>query len=328
MEKENQAIAIKILSFIPPNIKPVNYLMDLFGLSSESIYRRIRGDIPFTLEEVTRLSHELDFSIDELVAADTRKISFDLLADSSTGMEGMFLSVFEQFDDHIQTLLQAENTSAIMSWSYIPPIFLVDFNHIFRFYYYKWLHQGGEIPSGSLFSQIVIPDKILSLKNRISSRLRKTKNNILIIGPNLFFNTIKEVEYYYRRKLITSQERELLKEDILGIIDFMETLVHGGELESGSGISFYLSSLDIKSNNSYVEYDNGQVAYFWVYSVPPIAIHNKEACAMQKKWLESIKKYSSLITQSNEMAQGEFFRIQREYVNDMDNLSLIHAEMG
>jgi len=62
----NKRIVASILKHIPENEKPVVYLINILNISCESIYRRLRGDIPFSIEELVKLASNLDFSIDTI----------------------------------------------------------------------------------------------------------------------------------------------------------------------------------------------------------------------------------------------------------------------
>ena len=57
----------KILAQIPPSMKPVDYISDILDIGKESAYRRLRGEMSFTLDEVIKLSVELRVSLDEIV---------------------------------------------------------------------------------------------------------------------------------------------------------------------------------------------------------------------------------------------------------------------
>lgn len=50
-------------------------LANLLGISKEGVYRRLRGESSFTLEELVILCRELGISIDELLE-DTENVNF------------------------------------------------------------------------------------------------------------------------------------------------------------------------------------------------------------------------------------------------------------
>jgi hypothetical protein len=61
LRNRKDALTTKILDSIPKNIKPIEYLIKILDISKESAYRRLRGEIPFTFEEMSKLSLDLDF---------------------------------------------------------------------------------------------------------------------------------------------------------------------------------------------------------------------------------------------------------------------------
>lgn len=321
-EADREIISERILSHIPTSIRPVHYLMELFNISNESAYRRIRGNMPFSFNEIIRLSQELGFSIDELVDQGNSTVSFRIPQDASHSRSDAYLASLDQYESYLYAMNRNEVREAMIALNHILPSFMTDFDNLFNFTYYKWMHQSGELTPNYSFSEIVVPENILEKKKNINRVMQHNRNRTIILSPYAFFDLIKEVEYYFRRRLITIAERELLKADILGLLSQIETIVQGEINKPGSEINYYLSSLAIESNNSYVRYDKGEVCYFWVYSLPVITISNKETCGMQKKWLDSLKKYSTLISRSSELVQSEFFRMQRAYVENMDEIVL------
>ena len=51
---------------LPPKTNLANLLMDTLYIGREAIYRRLRGEVPFTLEEAALISRKLGVSLDKL----------------------------------------------------------------------------------------------------------------------------------------------------------------------------------------------------------------------------------------------------------------------
>ena len=62
----NKIVLTKILDIMPENLKPVTLLMEVLDIGKESAYRRLRGEKPFSMEEIYKLSLVLNFSLDEI----------------------------------------------------------------------------------------------------------------------------------------------------------------------------------------------------------------------------------------------------------------------
>ena len=52
---------------LPEGSNLANTLMDILYIGKEAIYRRLRGEVPFTLSEAATISREMGVSLDKLV---------------------------------------------------------------------------------------------------------------------------------------------------------------------------------------------------------------------------------------------------------------------
>lgn len=174
-----------------------------------------------------------------------------------------------------------------------------------------------EVPIDFNFSDIIIPSEISELCADIRKYTPYIGNNTFILDANIYYNAILDILYYYKMGLINDDEFSHIRLDLSGLIDRCQKLVLKGCNETNARYDFYLSSLPIEANSSFTWFDDSVESYFYSSHANPMGINNKEACLIHKKWLNSLKKYSSLITQSNEVLQSSFFKKQREYIDNM-----------
>lgn len=65
---------------LPPKTNLANLLMDTLYIGREAIYRRLRGEVPFTLEEAALISRKLGVSLDKIVGVSfSANAVFDLI---------------------------------------------------------------------------------------------------------------------------------------------------------------------------------------------------------------------------------------------------------
>jgi hypothetical protein len=315
----NEIIVNTVLKNIPKNIKPVIYLMELLNLSRESVYRRIRKDIPFSMDELTKLALTLNFSLDEIVEGSKReRIFFDLGLKNPGNSIDLFSAVFQEYNSYISNLSKAKNSSVFMALNCIYPLFTVFFSNLFKFHYFKWLVETQDNLPKDYFSNLVLPQELSLLQQKISEEIKYARNVTIILSPNISLSIIKDIQYYYQRRLINKDDVEILKKDLLKMSDFSENVAKTGRLEGGdSQIDIYISIPYINSNTIYLEYDDVSEVHYWIYSNNPMIIKNSEISNIQKKWFLSLKKSSTLITQSNEILQADFFETQRKLINKL-----------
>ena len=315
MDNLRSTIATKILSNIPPRIKPIEYLMKSLNISRESVYRRIRGDISFTLEEIAKLSVDLGFSIDELIIEDMHsRIFFDIHTNNMQDPSDIYITIMSQYFQCAFDISQKKYLESIQIINQISPGFIIFFDYLLKFSYYRWMHQHQESSLKYFYSDVVMPKKLISMQQDAIESFKKGQNNTIILDPDLFMNLIRAVQYYYKRKLITDDEFIEIKKDLLGLIDMLESIAQTGIYGSEAKYNIYLSSLNIEACSRYIKCEDHVRSLFYVNSMEPVIITDSNLCAMHKKWLDSMRKYATLITQSNEILQVRYFNKQRSHI--------------
>jgi len=317
MDNFRSLIATKILSNIPPRVKLVDYLMEALNISRESVYRRIRGDISFTLEEIAKLSVDLKFSVDELIIKDMHsRVFFDLHLSKTQSPSDNYVIVFEQHFQDLFNLAIAKEVESTEMLNRVPLEFIVFFTHLYKFSYYRWMHQNQESSLKYFYSDVTLPETLICLQQKAIDNMKKLKSSTFIFDSNIFFNLIQEVQYYYKRKLITEDECDLIKNDLLELVNMVENIAQTGFNKCGTRNNLYLSSINIESSSRYVMYDEQIKSQFYITGMEPITISHPNLCGIHKKWLDSMRKYATLITQSNEILQVRYFNKQRSLVEE------------
>jgi len=316
--KQNDILSAKILESIPENIKPIEFLTELLNIGKESAYRRMRSEIPFTFEEITKLALELDFSVDEIIGKNKEeRIFLDLQTNSTATHEESFVATIHEYYKYCELISNAQTKEVLVVLNRISLASIIGYDALFKLYYYNWKHQTYNISLNDPYSETVIPPEINAIRQQFK-RLKPTFYNVhYIIDRDVFQSIVREIQYYYNRKLITDEEVGILKDELLQVLRNVENIMQTGCNDSGASMSYYLSLLDIETNINCATFDGSIASLHWMHPVNSICIVNQEICRMQKRWIESIKKYSILITLSNEILQAEFINKQIEYLSNL-----------
>ncbi|MDH6387777.1 hypothetical protein M2474_001207 [Dysgonomonas sp. PH5-37] len=309
------SIINRILKLIPPHVKPVNYLAETLDIGKESAYRRLRGEMSFSFTEMIKLSQDLKFSLDEIVGLtkDTPKAVIDLKIDKDP--KQTFLEKFRKYKEEIDLRLQDETSSTTMALNCMPAEFCVHFKDIFKFFYFAWLHRKHTGLSKLYYSDIEITPELELLRSKLNVSSLEVNNNTYIMDPNVFLGPLREVCYFRKLKLMNDDDFLLIKKNFHDMIDFVEKMVRTGGSEKGAKHLFYLSNFNIDGNSSYSICDGNVRSSFNFHFYNRVIITNPEICEIHKEWLDSLKKYSTLITTSNEIVQANYFEKQREYID-------------
>ena len=317
MENKTKSILIKkILESIPYNIKSTNYLMDILELGRESVYRRLKGDIAFTLDEIITLSTNLGFSIDEIIAeTKSDKVIFGI--SSNVNLSDKETYHFNDFSLDILTNLHKVDECNITSiLNKVPFLFITDKEYLSRFFYYKWKHQFDKVPLDYCLSDVKIPEEFKATCKK-KQHYAKHINTTFILDSNIFYNTFKEIKYYYERGLIENEELQNIKHEISDLLNDLQTIMQQGINEMNSRLFFYISSMHIDNSSSRIDSNNKSLIFMDLYSESCIYTSDPQFCKLHKKKMDSLKKYSILISESNEKMQAEFFSQQKRYLSEL-----------
>lgn len=306
-----------ILENIPNNIKPVNYLTEILDLGRESVYRRLNGQIDFTLAEIVKLSVELNFSLNEIHSRyDKNVAAFEYYKDRVKSPRQSFLTKIEAFYARMQDVFKAEDRYTDIALNRLIGSFILQYEHLSKFAYYKWIHLFDKVPLNYYYKELEVPAEILNLSQKATyyqQRLDKT----VVMDEYFLYNTIQEIKYYQDRGLIDNEEIALLKNDLKAFIDEFQIILDTGQSRAGAKWEVYLCSMSISSNASCLNYDDKISSSFWIHSDGAISTSDRQIYIMQKEWINSLKKYSTLITQSNQMMQADFLNQQYKLVEEL-----------
>ena len=157
----NKIVLTKILDIMPENLKPVTLLMDVLDIGKESAYRRLRGEKPFSMEEIYKLSLVLNFSLDEIISNDkSDAAAFNHIGTIRQNPSKNLLEFFRYYESYLQRLIDSENSEITCTLNHFLHTMFINYEHLFKFIYYRWMHQMTDVPLNYLYSEVVIPKEI------------------------------------------------------------------------------------------------------------------------------------------------------------------------
>ncbi|NDW09114.1 hypothetical protein [Dysgonomonas sp. 520] len=308
---------------IPQKIDIANVLMDMLHIGKEAVYRRLRGEVPFTLVEVAIISKELGVSIDNLVRIDSAKkrpFQFNMIEYMSPTDSDYAL--MEEINYLILQLKDNPDTEGGEATNILPQPLYVAHENISRFFLFKWRYQfNTSVPLA--YKEIVICPKLkkIQLENKIAARyLKKTD---FIFDYQIFSYLVHEIKYYYNIGLVTFDEVQLIRQDLLDILSEIENLSLTGRFkETGNEVNLYISNVSFDTGYCYIDVPNYHLTVVKAFTLNGIASLDEKTYQRRKVWIQSLKRQSNLITHSGEKERIEFFRKQLEIIGSLKNIDV------
>jgi hypothetical protein len=315
--EKNEKISLDwlVINRIKASVKrPVPWLMDKLNFSKESAYRRLRGQIHFTLDEFAILS--------QYIGIPTEFLNCNV-PQNNTG--NLPLYILEQYLNCLQTITErggiATTQTAARRILFLP--FWIESDSIFKVFCYKYMHRA----SGSYSA---IQNSTHGIIREVRKKIIEIQNancalsNEYIVYKNLFSLVADDVQYFYLCKLLSAEETECAKAELHSFLNRLETLMTNGCDKDGNSHTFYLSMMDIESDIVCANVDP-RIHYSmqWNPENHLIAM-SREDFGARRQWINAIKRYTSLITMSNEILRSDFIDRQRRIIDSIGkNPSLI-----
>jgi len=317
-DKLNEELTAVLYKYFPQTKELANFLIDTLDLSKESAYRRIRNEVCYSFEEIAVLASKLDFSIDKLVGINTSKIYLNLPLYKADKPEDIYREILQSNIQASRKLCDVKHALQYTVLNRLPYGLTIESDIISKFHYYKWLFHTNKGKVKTPFCDFETPKSLIDCFKEYGQVSQNTAGKInLILDENIFLYMVREIKYFHKTDLIKDEDLKIFKEELLQVVDTLSGVVRSGTNKRQAEIKVYLSDVDIEPNYSYAEFDDNIAFYIWSPAGDIVSSTNPEFCARQKEWIESLIRYTTLITQCNEIKQHSFFDNQRKCIEEM-----------
>lgn len=149
---------------LPLKGKLADMLMDTLYIGKEAVYRRLRGEVPFTLQEAALVSRKLGISLDKIIGISFKSNAmFDMnIVDYDDPFESYY-NILYKYVRLINTLEDDPNSSLGTSSNIIPQTLYLKHDLLAKFRLFKWMYQNKYIQCKS-FEELELPQKLINIQ--------------------------------------------------------------------------------------------------------------------------------------------------------------------
>jgi len=304
---------------IPEQTKLVETLKDILFMEKGAIYRRLRGEVPFTFFEVVNIAEKLDISLKKFIHTDFVQVEHCELPFIEYG--NMSEIDYKQWEDYTSLISSAKDDpqSELAESSNILPVSIyAKFDSLSKYYLFKYQYLISESEGRVSFGDMVVPDRLLQT---IRSYFHVTKNfaNTIFIWDYLIFQyLVTDIRFFSDIKLISADDIREIRKDLLALLDYVgEIAFHGCFKETGNPVSFYISDINFDADYSYLQFNNTYISHVRTFILNTVGSTDESSFRKMKNWIHSLKKSSTLISQSGAAFRAEFFEKQRRMISEL-----------
>jgi len=290
-------------------------LSELLEISTDSAYRRMRGETLLNIDEIIKLCNRF-------------KISFDAFSQPETGMVTFSYGNIENKSDSLLNFLQSlrndllriqavPNSHIIYACQDIPVFYHYAHHKLAAFKFFYWMRSIMNISDIDLGKYN--PDLI-------SSEIYETAINIYNLYANVpsteiwtdttIQSTIKQIGFYWEAGIFNNKHEvleicESLRSEILNIQKQAESSTKinaNSKIQSETNnYNLYFSEIEITNNCVLVDLNLNKAVYLSHFSFYTMKTMNDNYCLKTQEWLNSLIKKTTLISGVSEKIRHQFF---------------------
>jgi plasmid maintenance system antidote protein VapI len=300
----------KLKESLPKNVGLAEEIAEILEISTDSAYRRIRGETDLSIDEVFKLTKKYNISVDGVFSnlGDTVTFAYTKLTDSAENFEKYLLRIL----NHTKLI----NTFPDRKIIYIAeevPIFLSFFApKLIEFKLFYWQRSVLNVPDyqGKKFEFGIVPKKLIDIANEAATEYRKCPS-VEIWTHETILTATRQLEFYVDSGVLKNKADALaILDDIRSMAEYVEKSAEAGRKEISSGAEnyqLYFSEVVLGTNCIYVQAGNSNYAYITFNTMNSLTTNNHEFCDETEHWLRNIIKKSTLISGVNEKERYRFF---------------------
>jgi hypothetical protein len=312
----------KLKETAPPNVSLAEELADLLGVSTDSVYRRLRNQTEFTLKEVYTVSKHYNISVDSLFSfsGDFVTCNYIKLTDSAENFEKYLAGLAGQ----LKMLAGLKNGKIVYAAEEIPIFHSLGAEPLRAFKLFYWQRSVLNVPEyqNKKFELGLIPDSVMKVAAEVNSYYAQVPS-IEIWTDKTILTSVKQIEYYFESGAFQN------KTDALLILDHLhktaDTLQKWAEAENkdvqaGNPQNYWLynSDLIIGTNCIHVATDMFNSSYISFNTVNSLTTTNQTFCEEIEHWIKNLIRKSNLISGTAEKQRFRFFSNMHKLISEAE----------
>jgi len=321
-----QHLFLRLKQMLPSHVSLAAELCDLLELSTDSVYRRIRGEKPITIDELKKICEHYKLSLDQLLQLKTESVLFN-----APGLNGSP----DEFADYMQAMLSQfkyfnsfEEKEIFYLCKDAPIWYFYLFPELAAFKTFFWSKTINNQPAlaGKKFSIEDFPYKeCFDIGQQVLEEHNKI-NSVELWNLESIHSTINQVAYYRDAGIFQSDD-DLSRV----IVSFHQWLDHlelqaekgckfmpgAGDAGHRSSLQFYVNELILGNNTMVIKLDNKELSMVTYSVFHYLFTDDVRFSAKAMSSFNTLLGRSALISKTGEKERIRFFNILREKVNGL-----------
>lgn len=299
---------------IADNVSLAAELSDLLNISMDSVYRRLRCQSTFSIDEVGLIAERFGISLDGLFRKEDNQVNFNF--NPMYGLPFNFSKYLEWYASYLTELAKIPGTKVIYAAEDIPVIRHFKYPHLsaFKAYYWSKAVLNVEVFKSKVFDFSEISQSLIDNNKKTADAYAKL-NVTEIWSEETITSTLRQIRYFFDCRLFDSHETALtVVAELRNMLENMEKASQENDMENRERIGdfkLYTSDLMIGNNCVYIEpgKQHAPVRVFIGHNTfNTISTSDSKFVNETLQWINNLIKKSVLLTGSAEKQRVVFFK--------------------
>lgn len=300
-----------VKDILPLNTSFVEELADLLQLSTDSVYRRLRGETDLTTEEAALICKKYRISFDNLIDIDNQSVNFSFNAIHS---EQDFFDFFKRMKQDMIAINKNKESNLTYAAFDIPLFHHFSFPLLTEFKLFSWMNSILCLPEYKdlVFESGIVNPEMISICNDIGHEYKKIISRE-IWTENTVNSTLKQFIFYWESGKIKDKEVfESLIKEFKEEIKYIETIAKNSSKlpheQKTENFQLFISETEIGNNCIQVNLGENNAVYLTHNTFNTLTTYNQSFNSETIAWLENLLKKSEIISGVSQKRRYQFFK--------------------
>ena len=307
---------------IPNGFSMVDEVSDLLSVSTDSAYRRIRGQTVLSLEETRKICDKYSISIDSLLGSKPNSVTFRYRAIKPGTFD--FRQYLEKILTDITLIKKFDQKKIIYTAKDIPLFYHFEFMELAAFKIFFWLKTFMQFPeyAEKKFS-IENPDnELMSLGQEILETYVGIPS-IEIWNDESIFSALRQIEFYHDSGLFNEADIGMILCDrLLDLVHHIKNQADQGKkilrsrevADTDNNYQLYYNELTLVDNTILIETDGRRLVYMTHNLLNNLITANEGFCDETSSIMSNMMNKSNLISSASAKLRNVFFLRMEEKI--------------
>jgi plasmid maintenance system antidote protein VapI len=302
---------------LPQGIGLAEEMADILEVSTDSAYRRIRGETELTIEEIFKIVKKYAISIDEVFSnrGDTVTFAYTKLTDSVRNFE----DYLTRLNTHLKTINKFENKKIYYVAEEIPMFYSFFSKKLSDFKLFYWQRSVLNIPEyqQTKFNYGIVPEHLVNLAHS-SYQEYLTIPSVEVWTNETVYTGLRQIRFYLDSGILDKETALELFTEYRKMIEMVHKHAENGRKnisDKTETYTLYNSDVVLGTNCIYAIMGEAKYSYISFNSINSLTTNNPEFCEETEHWMRNLEKKSNLISGVSEKQRYQFFSNMYKHID-------------